>query len=85
MIRMTLPPDTAQFGSDDALLALYAEGDSSAAQILTSRLLPGVFAHAKRLLGDSAEAEDVAQEAMLRLWRMAPEWRAGTAKVSTWL
>jgi RNA polymerase sigma factor (sigma-70 family) len=35
--------------------------------------------------GDRAEAEDVAQEAMLRLWRIAPEWRSGEAKVSTWL
>ena len=37
------------------------------------------------MLRDRAEAEDVAQEAMLRLWRIAPEWRQGEAKVSTWL
>jgi RNA polymerase sigma-70 factor (ECF subfamily) len=37
------------------------------------------------MLGDRAEAEDVAQEAMLRLWRIAPEWRQGEAKVTTWL
>jgi len=36
-------------------------------------------------VGDGSEAEDVAQEAMLRLWRVAPEWRQGEAKVSTWL
>ena len=42
--------------------------------------------HATRLLGgDRAEAEDVAQEAMMRLWRAAPEWRQGEAKVTTWL
>jgi RNA polymerase sigma-70 factor (ECF subfamily) len=35
--------------------------------------------------GDRAEAEDVSQEAMLRLWRIAPDWRQGEAKVSTWL
>ncbi len=45
----------------------------------------GVWRTARRLLGDEAEAEDVAQEAMLRLWRIAPEWRAGEAKVTTWL
>jgi RNA polymerase sigma factor (sigma-70 family) len=38
-----------------------------------------------RVLGDRAEAEDVTQEAMMRLWRMAPDWQPGTAKVSTWL
>src|SRR5690606_28131104 len=35
--------------------------------------------------GDRAEAEDVAQEAMLRLWRIAGEWRQGEAKVTSWL
>ena len=37
------------------------------------------------MLGDRTEADDVAQEAMMRLWRVAPEWRQGEAKVSTWL
>jgi len=43
------------------------------------------MAHAYRLLGNRAEAEEVAQEAMMRLWRQAPDWRAGEAKVSSWL
>jgi len=37
------------------------------------------------MLGNHAEAEDVSQEAMLRLWKAAPDWRSGEAKVSTWL
>ncbi len=71
--------------SDDALLAAYGRGEARAARILTDRLLPPVWRIARRMLGDEAEAEDVAQEAMLRLWRTAPEWRAGEAKVTTWL
>lgn len=70
---------------DDALMLLFARGDPGAARILTARLLPRVLNHAARVLGDRAEAEDVAQEAMMRLWRAAPDWRAGGAKVSTWL
>jgi RNA polymerase sigma factor (sigma-70 family) len=70
---------------DAALLVLYANGDASAARILTTRLVPRVLGYAARLLGDRAEAEDVAQEAMLRLWRIAPNWRQGEAQVSTWL
>ncbi len=70
---------------DDALLVLFANGDRAAARALTLRLTPRVLAHAHRLLGDRAEAEEVAQEAMLRLWRVAPEWRQGEAKVTTWL
>jgi len=71
--------------TDDALLALYAAGDAQAARELARRFLPRTLAYARRMLGDAAEAEDVAQEAMLRLWRMAPGWRSGEAQVSTWL
>jgi RNA polymerase sigma-70 factor (ECF subfamily) len=70
---------------DAALLARYARGDAAAARTLTARLVPRVHAQAFRMLGDGAEAEDVAQEAMMRLWRIAPEWRVGEAKVTTWL
>lgn len=71
--------------SDEALLALYANGDAGGARMLTVRLVPRILGYAARLLGDRAEAEDVAQEAMLRLWRVAPDWRQGEAKVTTWL
>ena len=70
---------------DEALLELYARGDSRAAHSLTLRLTPRVFAQAFRMLGDRAEAEDVTQEALLRLWKIAPDWRHGEAKVTTWL
>ena len=70
---------------DEALLVLYANGDPEAARALTLRLAPMALRVAARMLGDRTEAEDVAQEAMLRLWRVAPDWRQGEAKVSTWL
>lgn len=80
-----MPFDDLARLDDDALLVLYANGDPAAARVLTGRLAPIVFRHAYRLLGDRAAAEDVAQDAMMRLWRIAPEWRAGEAKVTTWL
>lgn len=80
-----MPRDTLDPLSDDALLVLYAKGDGDAARLLTTRHLPRVLRYAARLLGDRAEAEDVAQEAMVRLWRVAPNWRAGEAQVSSWL
>ncbi|WP_093915750.1 RNA polymerase sigma factor [Sulfitobacter marinus] len=70
---------------DAALLARYADGDEAAARLLTMQLSPRVFGHAFRVLGDGAEAEDVTQEALMRLWKIAPQWRTGEAKVSTWL
>ncbi|MGI3168024.1 RNA polymerase sigma factor [Pseudooceanicola sp. C21-150M6] len=82
---MDMPFDDLERLDDDALLVLFANGDRQAARLLTQRLAPGVHGHAWRMLGDQAEAEDVAQEAMMKLWRIAPEWRQGEAKISTWL
>jgi len=74
-----------QRDADADLLQRYAAGDAAAARLLTTRLAPRLHGHALRVLGDRVEAEDVAQEAMLRLWRQAPHWRPGEAKVTTWL
>jgi RNA polymerase sigma-70 factor (ECF subfamily) len=82
---MTMPFDAFADVSDDALLVLFANGDPDAARALNVRLTPRAFGQAMRMLGDRAEAEDVAQEAMLRLWKIAPDWRQGEAKVTTWL
>lgn len=80
-----MPRDTFAEQPDDALLRAFAAGDGQAARALTARHLPRVLTHARRLLGQQAEAEDVAQEALIRLWKIAPEWRQGEAKVTTWL
>ena len=77
--------DADQTDPDAALLARYVDGDAAAARLLTTSLTPRVFGHAFRVLGDGAEAEDVTQEALMRLWKIAPDWREGEAKVSTWL
>lgn len=71
---------------DGALMVLFANGDPGAARLLTARLLPRAFRHAARVLGDRTEAEDVAQEAMLRLWTAAETWAVdGAAQPATWL
>ena len=78
---------TAQHGiwndaPDAALLVAYANGDPSAAQVLMARLLPRVLAQATRMLSDQAEAEDVAQDALMRLWKIAPDWRQDEARMA---
>ena len=92
MEDLTSPPQdvrgatcTAGTPSDDVLLSQFALGDAAAARVLTDRLGPRSFSVALRMLGSRAEAEDVTQEAMMRLWKVAPEWVSGQAKVSTWL
>ncbi|MEO0391372.1 MAG: RNA polymerase sigma factor [Pseudomonadota bacterium] len=82
---MTVPLDDSPHRCNDDLLAAYARGEAAAARLLTARLTPRAYAQAWRVLGDAAEAEDVTQEAMLRLWRIAPKWQTGQAQVSTWL
>lgn len=82
---MSMALDTQSDTPDAALLAAYAAGDANAARRLTLRLTPVALRVAMRMLGDMAEAEDVAQEAMFRLWRAAPGWREGEAQISTWL
>ena len=68
-----------------SLLAAYVAGDVRAAAALTRVVTPMIYALAMRMLGEQAGAEDVTQDAMLRLWRHAPKWEYGRAKISTWL
>lgn len=82
-----LPTDLASAVRDaeGALLVAFANGDQAAARNLARSLAPRALGQATRMLGGGAEAEDVTQEAMLRLWRVAPDWRQGEARVSTWM
>lgn len=75
-------------GSQDEnaeLVVRFAAGDHSAARLLTQRLAPQITRQAWRVLGDRGEAEDVAQEVMMKLWKQAATWRLGEAKVTTWV
>jgi len=70
---------------DEDLVRRVGQGDPAAIQTMVARKLPRMLALAQRMLGDAVEAEDVAQEAMLRAWKQAPRWRPGKAKFDTWL
>jgi len=70
---------------DEDLVRRVGQGDPAAIQAMVARKLPRMLALAQRMLGDPVEAEDVAQEAMLRAWRQAPRWTPGKAKFDTWL
>ncbi len=70
---------------DEALLARVAGGDEGAVRDMVARKLPRLLGLADRLLGDRAEAEDVAQDVFLRIWRQAGKWRSGEALFDTWI
>ena len=70
---------------DEDLVKRVGAGDPAAVQAMVARKLPRMLSLAQRMLGDAAEAEDVAQEAMLRAWKQAPRWTPGQARFDTWL
>ena len=55
--------------SDDSLLAGMAMGDAAAAAAFVRRYQPRVYGMALTIVGSTTVAEEVAQEAFLRIWR----------------
>jgi RNA polymerase sigma-70 factor (ECF subfamily) len=79
--------ETAWATSADAdadLMVRVAEGDLSAFEELVRRNQAGAWGLAWRFLGDAAEAQDIVQEAFLRVYKAAPRYRP-TAKFRTYL
>ena len=71
--------------ADAELMAWAASGDRLAFDALVGRHAERVLRVALRVLGDPDEAEEVAQEALLRAWRNAAGFDPARAKFSTWL
>lgn len=70
---------------DAGLVRRVGAGDAAATRLLVAAKLPRVLGLAARILRDQAAAEDVAQEAFLRVWRTAGAWQPGRARFDTWL
>ena len=77
--------EVSEGSEQSVLLAQVVAGDQAAARALTEMIAPRILRYAARMLGNREEAEDVTQEAMLRLWKMAPDWVPGQAEPSTWV
>jgi len=73
-----------QTGDDASLVDRLRRGDSRAFEDLVIGYQHRVFGVALRMLGNRAEAEELAQEVFLRVHRAIGEFR-GDAKLSTWL
>ena len=71
--------------ADGPLLIRAGHGDVLAFRALVDRHLASILRIARRMLNEDAEAEDVAQEAMLRLWRTASMLEVGASGVRPWL
>src|SRR5438128_275746 len=69
---------------DHELMARAAKGDERAFRTLAQRHAGAALRLARRILGNEAAAEDVVQDALLRVWTNAPRWRPEAA-FRTWL
>jgi len=62
-----------------------AAGDAAAATAFVRRFQSRVYGLAVSMIGDSAVAEEIAQEAFTRAWRHAGNYDARRGRVATWL
>jgi RNA polymerase sigma-70 factor (ECF subfamily) len=79
----TAAPEPVAFDEGDWIERARA-GDERAFALLIERHRDRAYALALRMLRSPAEAEEVAQDAFVRVWRALPGFR-GDAKFSTWL
>jgi RNA polymerase sigma-70 factor (ECF subfamily) len=70
--------------SDEGLMLRYQKGDVRAFEILLTRHRKPIFNFILRFVGDTAQAEDLLQEAFLRLIKGADAYTR-QAKFTTWL
>jgi RNA polymerase sigma-70 factor (ECF subfamily) len=70
---------------DETLLQLIVQARAEALGELYDRYGRLVFSLALNSVGNPAAAEEITQDVFLRVWQHARQYRAGRAKVSTWL
>src|SRR5215470_156815 len=76
--------------TDEDLMVRIGSGDRVAFGELVRRHLNRAVAVAQRVTGSRGDAEEIAQEAVLRVWTEAPNWRSAEggfrgARFTTWL
>lgn len=71
--------------TDEALLVRIARGDRDAFAVTFQKYAPKVKSYLIRLGAPAAAAEDLAQDAMVSVWRRAISFDPGKAKASTWV
>lgn len=70
---------------EDALLMLEVKaGDTHAFAVLVGRYKDSIFNLAVKMLGDTSDAEDIAQQVFIRVWQSAERYEV-KSKFTTWL
>jgi RNA polymerase sigma-70 factor (ECF subfamily) len=67
------------------LLTLVGRGDQVAFETVYDRVAPAVFGLVRRVLRDTAQSEEVAQEALLEIWRTADRFDPARGAALAWV
>lgn len=78
------PPRTEEDAEDVRLMALVSGGDAGAFEQLVERHQRLVIGTVTRMLGNNSDAEDIAQQVFVRVWKSAKRY-VPRAKFTTWL
>ena len=71
--------------ADEDLISLIGSGDTQAFAVLYDRHGKVAYSLAYRMMGERQAAEDLVQEAFLKVWRAAGSYRVEKASVRTWI
>ena len=71
--------------TDETLMALVAARDQRALRTLMDRHMGRTIGLAERVVGGNAEADDIGQEAFLRVWNHAQSFDPRSGRFTTWL
>ncbi|WP_456244494.1 ECF RNA polymerase sigma factor SigK [Longispora urticae] len=82
-LRAAPPPDGRP--SADELLVLVARGDENAFSALYEQVASKVYGLCVRVVRDPAQAEEVAQEALVEVWRTASRFDPARGSANSWV
>jgi RNA polymerase sigma-70 factor (ECF subfamily) len=82
--RLTVAPAPAPDDGPGELLRKVARGDEAAFSALYDELAPRIYGLARRILRDPAQAEEVAQEALVEVWRTAARFDPAKGSATSW-
>ena len=80
-----IPAGPMRSSDDLELLRRVVDRRPEALSELYDRFSPLLLAIARRILGSTADAEEILQETFLQAWNQAEHYDSGRSSVSTWL